>query len=489
MGSSLDPPAKASLIRRCVDDIRFWIALAFILRLFGIADPPLETSHHWRQTSVLMVARNYAEQGVDLLHPRMDIAGDLTGITGMEFPLLNALVGWCMMLFGDVFWPGRLILLITGSLGVFLFHQLVVRHLGARAGLFAALLLLVSLWFMYSRKVMPDVFALSLVIAGIERMDASLTTRKAWPSLLVGGLFLNVGLLSKITSGCLLAVWPVLVWSMRSRSRAWAATTVIIGSTIPALWWYFVWVPYLVDTYGYLHFFMGKPVVTGGAELMRNWPRTLDNFYFDALRSSGFAVFLLGLFFAAKARQKGLLVAFALLSMAFLVVMMKSGDTFWIHAYYVLPFIPAMALIGGYGLAAFPGTRWAVILMIVVTIEGLAAQANDFRLSPPLVPLLQLEKDLGDPDGLIAMNTAQIPTAMYFAHQRGWALTRAELQDAAVLDRLEQKGCTRIVIFRTLFQGDIPIAWPLLVENAAYRIHEVPDRGPNAPGNGHEPPQ
>lgn len=64
-------------------DIRTWIALVFLVRLIGITDAPIETSHGWRQAFTNMVARNLAEGSFDLLHPRTDVAG--------EFPLFNAL--------------------------------------------------------------------------------------------------------------------------------------------------------------------------------------------------------------------------------------------------------------------------------------------------------------------------------------------------------------------------------------------------------------
>lgn len=470
-----------STLTRCTADIRLWVAVAFALRLIGIGNPPLETSHHWRQTSVLMVARNFTEQGVDLMHPRMDTAGTLTGITGMEFPLLNLLIAWGMLLFGDAYWPGRVIVLIAGSLGVLCFHKLVGRHLGVRTAFYAALLLLFSLWFMYARKVMPDVFALSLVLAGLERLDAVRGTRYPWAALAGGSLLVAAGLLSKITAGCLLAVWPLLVWPHRSVRSVQFATGLIAVATVPALWWYFLWVPHLVETYGFWHFFMGGSMVEGAGQLLRNWPRTLDNFYFDALRFSGFAVFLLGLYFAAKRREYGLLLAFALLCGAFLVVMLKAGDTFWVHAYYVLPFIPTMALLGGYGLTQLPDVRWASVLLVIVAVEGLAAQANDFRLSPPLVPLLQLEEDLGQDKGPIAMNTGQVPTAMYFAHRRGWTMTNTELADPATLDALLRDGCTRLVVFKRTFETAVEVPWPLLLENELYRIHGTPgvERAPH----------
>jgi len=454
-------------------DIRTWLLIAFALRLIGITLPPLETSHHWRQTTVTMVARNFAETGIDLLHPRMDTAGELTGITGMEFPLLNALIAGCIHAFGPAHWYGRLIVLLFGTLGVLAFHGLVERHLGERTAFHAAMLLLFSLWFMYSRKIMPDVFALSLVIMGVERMDAALCGKRAIRWVAVGALLILLGTLSKITAGCLLAAWPVIAWQ---RKCGWVATAAIGVACLPAVWWYFRWVPHLVETYGYWHFFMGKAMVAGAKELLAHPLRTMDNFYFDALRFSGFACYCLGLIVVVRVRNKALMALFMLTTLAFLVIMLKAGDTFWVHAYYVLPFIPIMALFGGVGLAHVKDQRWAFALLALVVIEGLLAQKNDFHMNPDLAPLLGLEQDLQQTgvDGLIVVNSGEVPTPLYFAHQKGWTLSNVVIQRTGTLDSLATLGCTRVVVMKHTFEGDVHLPWPDVLERPAYRILAKP---------------
>jgi hypothetical protein len=84
------PPNTVQGGRSFLWDIRPWILLLLLVRLIGITQPPLETAHHWRQTTVTMTARNFHEHGLDLLHPRVDMAGEKSGITGMEVPLLAA---------------------------------------------------------------------------------------------------------------------------------------------------------------------------------------------------------------------------------------------------------------------------------------------------------------------------------------------------------------------------------------------------------------
>lgn len=459
-------------------NIRIWLAIAFLARLYAITDPPLETSHHWRQTTVTMVARNFAEVGLDLLHPRMDTAGQLTGITGMEFPLLNALIALCITLLGPAHWYGRAVVLIVCTFGILSFHRLVARRSDTRTAFLSAMLLLFSLWFMYGRKIMPDVFALSLVLMGLERLEAALRTPEQWLSLVLGALLIMAGTLSKITAGCLVAAWPALVYFGKAdKRRAWTTTAALALACIPTCWWYFHWVPLLVANYGYWHFFMGKPMAEGAAELWANLGRTLDNFYFDALRFSGSAMVIWGCLQAVRKRTYQALAILALVGMAFLLTMLKAGDTFWMHAYYVLPVIPVMAVLGGIGLGSIKDRRWAHVLLAIIVLEGLLAQANDFHVAPDHVPLLDLEQDLdviSAPGGLIAVNSAQVPTPMYFAHRRGWTVRNADLIRPVYLDSLSALGCEQVVVLKHTFERAVPLPWPVLLERDAYRIHGRP---------------
>src|SRR5688572_20790329 len=93
-------------------DIRFWIVFFFILRLYGITFPPLEVGHNWRQTDGLMIARNFYEIDSNFFLPRVDLAGEKTGIVGSEFPVLNYLIYIAYNIFGYEHWYGRLIVLI-----------------------------------------------------------------------------------------------------------------------------------------------------------------------------------------------------------------------------------------------------------------------------------------------------------------------------------------------------------------------------------------
>ena len=151
----------------CVSDIRFWIIVFFMMRMYGITLPPAEVGHAWRQVTVNMVARNFYETDPNIFFPRVDFAGEKTGITGMEFPLLNYLIYLVSLLAGFDHWYGRLINLAVTSAGLYFFFLLLRKFLGEKIAFYSTLVLLSSIWFNYARKIMPDTFSMALVFMGM----------------------------------------------------------------------------------------------------------------------------------------------------------------------------------------------------------------------------------------------------------------------------------------------------------------------------------
>ena len=136
-----------SKLKNIIADIRFWIIIFFIIRLIGITNPPLEVSHNWRQTTVTMVARNFLELDNTIFYPRIDFAGEKTGITGMEFPVFNYIIYIVSKVFGYTHWYGRLINLIFSSFGLWFFYKVIKKYFKLEIAFNATIVLLFSLWF------------------------------------------------------------------------------------------------------------------------------------------------------------------------------------------------------------------------------------------------------------------------------------------------------------------------------------------------------
>jgi hypothetical protein len=152
---------------RYASRIEFWIVLFFIIRLIGITNAPLEIAHNWRQVTGLMVARNFLEVDSAIFYPRIDDTQGGTGIIGMEFPLLNYLHFLLAVIFDYQHWYGRLINLLVSSFGVLYFYKTLKILFTERIAFYAAYLLLISSWFAFSRKMMPDTFCISLMLISL----------------------------------------------------------------------------------------------------------------------------------------------------------------------------------------------------------------------------------------------------------------------------------------------------------------------------------
>ncbi len=469
-----------SVIKDSFRDIRFWIILFFLIRLVGITNPPLEVEHNWRQTSVAMVARNFLEVDNNILYPRIDIAGNKSGITGMEFPLLNYSIYLVAEIFGYQHWYGRLINLIVSSFGLFVFFKLINKYFEKKTAFYATLILLFSLWFSYSRKIMPDTFSMSFLLAGIyfgtNYLDKSTRSRQLI-NLMLYATFVTLGVLSKISSVYLLAVFliPLLDKEILLKRKYIFILVTGLSGILPLLW-YFYWVPYLVETYGFWYFFMGKSISVGVIEIANNLPETLLRFFETAIKFIAFAVFLYGLIMGIIKKNKLLTSIFLLSFLSYLIIVFKAGETFPRHSYYMIPFIPVMALVAGYGLNLINNRKFQIVLIVAIGVEGILNQHYDFRIKDQERTLLLLEDDMNrvsQKEDLIMVNSGQNPTPMYFAHRKGWVESNDKIKDERYIQSLKVMGLKYIVILKKTFGTNINLAFPVVLENEDYCIYKL----------------
>ena len=461
-------------------DIRFWILFFFLVRLIGITNPPLEVAHNWRQTTVTMVARNFLEIDNNILYPRIDIAGEKTGITGMEFPLLNYMIYLLSELFGYQHWYGRLINLIVSSIGIFYFYKLVRRYFSEVLSFNATLILLVSIWFQFSRKVMPDTFALSFIIIslyyGIQYLLAT-AKRNNHLHLVLYFIFVLLGMLSKLPAGYLLVVFIFYLFQQEiALKRKVLFCIASILSFLPVYWWYFIWVPHLVETYGFWHFFMGKSMTEGLHEIIANSKDTCKKFYDTALKFSGFIVFCFGLTYVIINKERKIYLVLIATFSVFCVLILKSGFTFAHHSYYILPFVPVMALVAGYGIEQVKNKRYRILLLLIICVEGIGNQFHDFIIHDTNSKLMHLASDLNtfsNRKDLIVINSENYPTPMYFAHRKGWINCNDTISDPSYIKSLKYKGLKYIVILKQSFGTEIQLPdYQQVFTNSAYTIYK-----------------
>jgi 4-amino-4-deoxy-L-arabinose transferase-like glycosyltransferase len=466
----------SGFIRKYAGDIRFWIILAFIVRLYGIWQPPLEVLHNWRQVTGNMVARNFLEVDNNIMFPRLDFAGEKSGITGTEFPVLNYLMYLFAEVFGWQHWYGRLINLIVSSLGIWFFFKVVSRVLTKEHAFYASFILLFSIWFTYSRKSMPDTFSSSLCIAGLWYGIIYTETGKILHFICFTA-FAALGVLSKLPAIILLS--PMIFFLIKSSvpyKRKMLITFSGLVVLAAAYSWYYVQVPCLNKIYGFSHYYFGTSLASGYNEIVSNIPGTLEMFYFVPLMFSGFVLFMAGLFYIIRNKNKAIIYVFAFSLLLWIVFMMKSGRNFWVHGYYITPFVPFMALVASEILVSIKLKIIVPFLLLVFTVESIANQQHDFVIHESDKYRLTLESiaDKYIPAGsLVIINGGDNPRDIYFLHRKGWSVSNVEMNPYCI-DYFKFKGADYLVIDKNYNDPGLNTEnYKLLYEDKDYNVFSL----------------
>lgn len=403
-----------------------------------------------------MVARNFYEVDNNIFFPRLDMAGDKTGITGTEFSTLNYITYLLSLLFGFHDWFGRLCNLIVSSIGIYYFYKLLRLKFDERLSTLAAYLLLISDWLIYSRKAMPDTFSVSLVIISLYYAFRYFENYK-WKTLWSYFFFALFGVLSKIPAAFLLVLlYPVLTnKEIQLRFRLYFLGVSVLWM-IPVGIWYFYWVPYLVKQFGFSHYYMGVSIKLGLRQLVESYVHVAEKFYYDALKFTGFIAFIAGWIIAYKRREKTLLQILALTTVSFFLFMMKAGGNFSLHSYYIIPFVPVMCVFVAYLLTTLKKQWLFAVGLSLITVENIANQQHDFFLKKTEQYKLSLESiadEVSRKNDLIAINSGENPQQLYLAHRKGWIITTNEASDAVVLKELKKHHCKFLFINKHALLG------------------------------------
>ena len=455
-------------------NIKIWIGFFFLIRLIGITNAPLEIAHNWRQSLTNMITRNFVEHGADVLHPMIDMAGNKTGVIGSEFPFFNYLVYLFSSVFGYEHWNGRLINLIVSSIGLYFFYKLVKGILDSKIAFTATIILTVSIWFSFSRNIMPDTFSVSLMIIGLYYAYAYLKEGK-YLALFLFFVFCTLGMLCKIPALSLFSVLGVVVFmkEVEIKRKIILFSVGTIAFAISCIW-YFYWVPHLVETYQFMLFFP-KSLTEGFAEVMTLIPEALERFYFSSLHSFlAFGVFLVGVYFSAKSKNRNLQLGIGIILIVFILFIFKTGTVFPLHSYYIIPFTPVMAIIAAYALVKLPN-RIHYIILGLISVEAIANQQNEFFIKDSEKYKLELEAivDKTIPkDALIVINGGPSPQDIYFSHRKGWSVDHSLVQRPEAIDSLSKLGAKFLIINKTGFDHSIENR-EILYNDSHYSVYKL----------------
>lgn len=432
--------------------IKFWIFFFLIIRLYGITNPPLEISHNWRQSLTTMVARNF-EKNPSIMHPSVDMDGGKE--VALEFPFFSYLVFLFNKLFGFTHWHGRLINLIFTSVGMYFFYRIIKQVLSEPVAFYATIILCVSILFSFGRKTMPDTFSASLTLSGIFFALQYVKSENPFRKYIFLGLttsLLALGLLCKIPSLSLFGflLFPFFDKDISTKTKAGLALAGIVSLNI-ALWWYDSWNPLLLKN-GANQIIFPLSFEDGIKAFTQHIPGMLEKFYFSALSSYvGFVVFLSGCVWAFVKKETKLLAVFTLSLLLFTAFIIKASDFFYFHNYYIIPFVPFMAMMAGLAISSIKKPLLKNSLVLLIVIEAILNQQHDFRIPPQMEYKAGLEKIIDlyiKPDEKIIINTGPNIQQLYFANRKGWLLEQPQSIKKNYLDSISNKQYSLVVLDR-----------------------------------------
>jgi hypothetical protein len=419
------------------------LLLALGLRTYHLAYPPWDY-HNWRQTNTLMVARDIARRGFDLLHPQVAwISGDQPSKPSYfsgEISIESILAALLYRAFGESPAAARWVVIAFSLAGIYFLYGLLERRAGRAAARYGALLLALNpYWLFFGRVFMPDVPALAFALGGLNLLDRWTDERRR-TSLFLAAALTALALLQKLSVivallPALLLFWNVFGWRL---VRRWESYFYAAVSGLPATLWYAHSAALARES--------GFSIMPTG-NLGRNMARWLEIPFLkevlmrlarEAFSPLGLLLVILGAIWLARGRLSWVLRSWLLADLAFLVLI---PDTLAQNYYYLLLLVPP-----GSGLAAMALARLheARRLRFVVPILLVFVAADALRCARPLYQEDRSPYDLGmllnrltTPNDLIVAESGGSTNVLYAADRRGWI--DAE-NDLARLERLAKSG-------------------------------------------------
>jgi hypothetical protein len=449
-----------------------FIALMFVLRLFHIIDPPIEVAHNWRQTTSMMVARNFHQLDNNILYPTIDETGENRGVVGMEFPAIPYAIHLISIPFGYDHWYGRLIVLMIVTIGSWYFFLLTRLFLKEKTAMWATILFTASSLIHLGRKVMPDPAALSLVIIalyyGFRYLKDGATLR-----LIAYFIFAALGTLIKIPFGLYLSLLAFPFFQSTTppiRKVLFGISSLLV--LLMVWWWYFSWNIHLADEFGQWYN-SGKKLSEGAAELTQHIGEVLERFYFSAYHSFIWGILsIVGVVYLLFKRSQLVIAVTSVLLPLIALYMMKSGSLFSHHGYYALILVPWLAFCGALILERL-NPRLVAVLLAAGFIESVANQQHDFFIKPAAFHKLQLESianEVSKPDELVGLVSNANPNEFYFLNRKGWLVSPDQCDDSH-LNELAQRGCA--LLFVPVERMPMEISRPVIFENEQYTVFRV----------------
>lgn len=468
------------------------LLLAFILRLYKIHEP-IADWHAWRQTDTAAVSKIYAQEGIDLLHPKyFDISNVQSGFDNpqgyrfVEFPLFNLIHVSLYSVIGiwniDVW--ARLTTIIFSVLATLFIFLIVKKYLSLRAAYCATFFYAVLPFSIYyGRSVLPDTAMIASVLGGIyffarwldSKKDSQVTIFSPW--FLLSLLFTVCALLFKPYALFFLLPMGVLAiekfgWSFIKKWPLWVFALV---SVIPLALWR-MWITQFPE---------GIPVSSwlfnaGNIRFKGAYFYWIFGERISQLILGYYVTFaIVGLFKHLKEKHFFFYISFFISSLIYLVVIARGNVQ---HDYYQIAIIPSLAILIGRGVEFLFSIEGKINKVIAIGITVVSTflmlslswyHVRDyFNINNRAMVEAGVQADRVLPkDAKVLAPREGDTTFLYYINRQGWPHQQASTEE------LIQKGATHMIILEPSEQqrAELQNTYPVMASESGYMIVELKD--------------
>ena len=433
------------------------LVLALFLRLYKL-NYPLADWHSWRQVDTASVTRIFAQEGLDLLHPRFyDISSipsrleNPQGWRMVEFPFYNLLHLQVFNFSGlSLETAGRLTSVIISLWSLVMIYLIVKKISDVWTGLLAAFFFAVLPFSIYySRTVLPEPLVMATFLTSFYLLLHLLKSKKqlsSWLLVVFSAFFLAVSFLLKpYTAFFTLPFFLVFFLAFKSKKITWIQF-IIYGllSLVPFVLWRFWISQYPSGIPGYTWLFNATNI-----RLRPAWFRWLFAERISKLILGYYGVSLLVFALIKKPKKLSWTYPLWLVGIFLYFVVIASGNIN--HDYYqaiTLPFISALMALGVKNILSLPKKDFpkflTIPIIIVLTLFSLAFSWYEIKgyyqiNNPSIIEAGQAADKLLPADARVIAPYQGDTAFLYHINRYGWPYMTADI------DKMIQLGATHYV--------------------------------------------
>lgn len=327
----------------------------FVLRLYQFTGPIVD-HHSWNQISSASMAKHLFYDWKTFFAPTVDQYPSLRSestVYAQEMPLYHIPIALLYHVVGVSEWPGRLISIVYGILGLWFWYLLVKHLLGSPIALLTIVIAGISpLSWYYHRTIMTDNSMVTAMIAGFYYFYLWLEDHKQnryfWYSLIwtiAAGLFKTYGLV--------IGVAYLILILFKKEYQLFLSPKLYLFAVL-------AWLPSLAWIYHVLSFETGRSEFSNVNQILHPGLLTDWDFYnrmifsrlIDQLLTPWMAIFAIVGIFCLKRNKKEHqpIIAWSIGCVAYLAMVQRGN---FVHDYYQLMFVPGLAALAALGIVRF----------------------------------------------------------------------------------------------------------------------------------------